>query len=153
MPPPRLISVKVKQDARRALHLFSGPSNRTYGISSTLREVGWGGDDIDMCNSSPEDNGYNDLLNDANWISIQANIRQGKYTVVFMGTPCNTVSLLGSHPGGPPPLRSKTFQTTIEDTASLWDSKQFKQLANLPGVKTQDFDQCTMGSVSTTQQE
>jgi hypothetical protein len=43
--------------------------------------------------------------------------------------------------------------TTIEDTAGLWDSKQFKQLANLPGVKTQDFDQCTMGSVSTSQQE
>ena len=114
--------------------------------------------------------------------------------MVFMGTPCNTFSRLRSHPGGPPPLRSKArpqglhrdeltnkdFDTLTsgnyfaarsaetatlccdlnmawaienpqpwEDTASLWDLKQFIQLSKVSGVKTQDFDQCIMGSVST----
>jgi hypothetical protein len=105
--------MKIKQDARRALHLFSGPANRIDGISAILREIGWDCDDIDICNASPEDNGSNDLLNDANWISIQSSLRQGKYTVVFMGTPCNTFSRLRSHSGGPPPLRSKRTPTRI----------------------------------------
>ena len=100
-------TVKAKHAVRRALHLFSGPSNRVDGISAILREIGWECDDIDICNASPDDKGSNDLLNDANWISIHSKIRQGIYKVVFMGTPCNTFSRLRSHPGGPPPLRSK----------------------------------------------
>jgi len=98
-PPPGANAMGVKQDTRTALHLFSGPSNRKDGISSILRAIGWECDDIDICNTSPEDKGANDLLSDSNWISIHSKLRQGKYIVVFMGTPRNTFSRLRSHPG------------------------------------------------------
>ena len=91
----------------RALHLFSGPTTRSDGISRILHKVGWECLDIDVVNIDlglPKEE--QDLSSDHLWSMLSSQLQNGSFDFVWMGTPCTTFSRARQGPPGPPPLRS-----------------------------------------------
>ena len=102
--------------------MFSGPSDRRDGLKAVLEKTGWECHDYDICNSASQD-----LLNDAAWEEIFAEIRAGRYDFVWMGTPCTTFSRARYRRPGPPPLRAKDHIYGLPK--SQLTQAQFKQVS------------------------
>jgi len=93
--------------APTVLHLFSGPTMRADGLRAHLASLGWDCSDHDIVNvSEDEPLGQHDLSSDQLWSTITADLTQGQYAAVVMGTPCETASRARNGPPGPRPLRS-----------------------------------------------
>ena len=91
----------------RALHLFSGPSDRQDGIKSLLEKVGWECIDVDIENVRLGGRANeHDLADDSLWEKVLADVRAGHYDFAWIGTPCCTFSRARHRPPGPRPLRS-----------------------------------------------
>ena len=106
--PPVKASQTLEPNSKRprALHLFSGPSDRHDGIRAILEKIGWECVDVDIVNASSHGRDSSDLLDDALWQKIFSDISAGVYDFVWIGTPCSTFSRARERPPGPRPLRS-----------------------------------------------
>ena len=115
---------------RRVLHLFSGPGERPDGIAALLRLEGWECDDVDKVNSGP----HQDIADAIGWAVWLRYIRGGHYSLVLLGTPCETFSHARGYGPGPRPLRS------VEEIYGLKDrtpgEREQLRLANLLVMRT-----------------
>ena len=84
----------------KALILFAGRA-RTGDLHQTLVSLGWRVCSVDTLSPRPTD-----LLDDAVFTQIMADLEAGFYDAVWIATPCNTFSPLRGQGDGPRPLRS-----------------------------------------------
>lgn len=84
----------------KALIIFSGRS-REGDLSHCLARLGWVVCAIDTITVVPTD-----ILDDAVWDDISADLQSGFYDGLWIATPCGTFSPLREKPPGPRPLRS-----------------------------------------------
>eukprot|EP00435_Cladocopium_sp_Y103_P054492 s1011_g17.t1 len=105
-----------------ALILFSGKS-RPGDIQRKLAARGWRVCAIDLVTPRPTN-----LLCDATWNSIQADIALGKFDAVWAATPCETFSPLREKRPGPRVLRTlDRIQGLPRDTLTQSEQKQLKE--------------------------
>jgi hypothetical protein len=97
----------------RLLSLFSGPYSRADGLAAALTSMGWSS--VTQIDNDGERGGgwSHDLLNDATYASILADVSAGKYDGIMIAFPCSTFSITrffdastADHDSGPPILRT-----------------------------------------------
>ena len=97
------------KNAPHAVHLFSGPAERSDGLRKAFRDAGWTTTDIDTANAHLHGDSHSNLLRDDLWIRIQSALDEGRIDAVIAGPPCSTFSRArhgGGSQDGPRPLRS-----------------------------------------------
>ena len=85
----------------RALHLFSGPTQRADGIRAMFCQHGWECEDFDVVNGEDQD-----LTRDDLWTKLLVRIKSGAFQFIVLGPPCSTFSRARERQPGPRPLRS-----------------------------------------------
>jgi hypothetical protein len=120
---------KTDHEIFRALHLFSGRSDRKDGLATLLKAQGWECEDIDIVNASlpGEQRSDHDLIDDELWLSIRKWLLDGEYDFVWLGTPCATFSaarwqIIPGNPNAPRSLRDFCYPwgyngPTVDDDA------------------------------------
>ena len=89
---------------KRVLHLFSGEPNRPGSLGSAIRSMGHQCVEIDLIGGD-----WHDLLGTILRNAILRSIGERYWDAIFIGTPCNTFTVLRMHPdSGPRQLRSQT---------------------------------------------
>ena len=117
----------------RVLHLFSGPSGRSDGLSAFLRELGWECDEFDSkCNNDEAQN----LADDTVWSALMQKIKSGYYDYIISGTPCETFSRARFVRPGPIPLRSVEHPYGLPGLS--YEHKEQVRLGNLFAARTRD---------------
>lgn len=132
---------KTDHEIFRALHLFSGRSDRKDGLATLLRAQGWECEDIDIVNASlpGEQRSDHDLLDDELWLSIRKWLLDGEYDFVWLGTPCATFSaarwqIIPGNPNAPRSLRDFCYPwgyngpTVDDDTIPHLTTKEKEDL-------------------------
>ena len=84
----------------KALILFAGRA-RTGDLHQTLVSLGWRVCSVDILSPRPTD-----ILDDAVFTQILADLESGYFDALWVATPCNTFSPLRGQGDGPRPLRS-----------------------------------------------
>ena len=87
-----------------ALHLFSGPTQRSDGIKAMFRQRGWDCEDFDIVNGAEQD-----LSRDDVWTKLLVRIKGRAFRFIVLGPPCSTFSRAREKQPGPRPLRSEAF--------------------------------------------
>ena len=86
--------------------MFSGLSDRRDSISNLVIAGGWAAHDVDIVNDPAGHKYSQDLGNEVSWAVFEKALKDGNINFVWLGTPCETWTLLRNTPPGPRPLRS-----------------------------------------------